>query len=185
MGKERDNKSHKSSNSTNQETNINSNIEKESIKNVIKDLITKYNITKEDFSSLFEIEDSTDLPISIFNNTKLSGLETITKYLREDKKLKFSEIAFYLHRDSRTIWSAYHTSQKKFPASLEVKKSDIKIPLNKLSDRSFSILESLVAFLKNNYHLSLHEIAVLLKRNDRTIWTVLSRYKQKGGVVNE
>jgi len=27
----------------------------------------------------------------------------------------------------------------------------------------------------------LHQIAVLLKRDDRTIWTVYSRYKKKGG----
>ena len=172
-------------NSNSQEINLSYQNEKESMKNLIKSLIEKYNFSKEEFSSLFETPENNDLPISIFKNKELSGLETITKYLKEVRNLKYSDIASLLNRDSRTIWSTYNASKKKLPEQLDIRQSDIIIPLSKLSDRSFSILESIVSYLKFKYKLSLHEIGVLLNRDDRTIWTVLSRFKKKGGILDE
>lgn len=160
-------------------------IEKESIKNLVKDLIRKYNLQKEDFLSLFEKEHTNDLPISIFDNKKLSALETISKYLREVRHLKFSQIGSFLNRDPRTIWSAYNSSKKKLPSKLKVEESEITIPLSKFTNKKFSILESIVSHLKENYDLTFHQIAELLNRDDRTIWTVLSRFKKKGGVISE
>ena len=48
-----------------------------------------------------------------------------------------------------------------------------------MADRSFSTLESIVRYLKESCHLSLHEIAVILNRDDSTIWTVYDRAKRK------
>lgn len=169
----------------NQETNSPNDspneFEKKSIQNLIKDLAKKYNLQKEDFLSLFEGKPNSDLPISIFDNKKLSSLETISKYLREVRQLKFSQIASFLNRDPRTIWSAYNSSKKKHPSPLTIRESNIVIPLSKLSNKKFSILESIVAHLKETYSLTFHNIAVLLNRDDRTIWTVYSRFKKKGG----
>jgi hypothetical protein len=53
------------------------------------------------------------------------------------------------------------------------------IPSFIFRDRSVAVLESLVEYLKDVKNLSYHEIAVLLNRNDRTIWTVYSRVKKK------
>ena len=55
----------------------------------------------------------------------------------------------------------------------------LNIPSNVFRDRSLSVLEVLVEYLKEKQQLSYHEIAELLNRDDRTIWTVYYRAKQK------
>ena len=50
------------------------------------------------------------LPISIFADGKLSILEAVVKFLKENKSLSYSEIAKLLNRDARTVWTAYHSS---------------------------------------------------------------------------
>ena len=53
------------------------------------------------------------------------------------------------------------------------------VPTYILKDRSVSVLEASVEYLKNNEKLSFHEIALLINRDDRTIWTVYDRAKKK------
>jgi len=55
------------------------------------------------------------------------------------------------------------------------------VPTYILKDRSVSVLEAIVEYLKDNENLSYHEIALLINRDDRTIWTVYSRVKKKRG----
>ena len=59
------------------------------------------------------------------------------------------------------------------------KKGNISIPSNILTDRSVSVLEAIVKYLKEKKNLTYHEIAVLLNRDDRTIWTVYQRARKK------
>lgn len=78
-------------------------------------------------------------------------------------------------------------SAEKLPGNMTVtaKNSQImrsgftEIPSFIFRDRSVAVLESLVEYLKDQKKLSYHEIAVLLNRNDRTIWTVYRRAKLK------
>ena len=53
------------------------------------------------------------------------------------------------------------------------------IPIRILRDRSLSVLEAIVEFLKEEKELSFHEIGVLLNRDERNIWTVYNRAKKK------
>jgi len=55
----------------------------------------------------------------------------------------------------------------------------MQIPSIVLRDRSISVLEAIVEYLKDEKKLSYHEIAVLLNRDDRTIWTCYNRAKTK------
>jgi len=55
----------------------------------------------------------------------------------------------------------------------------LSIPLSVLSDRTVSVLEIIVEYLKDSHHLSYHEIAVTLNRDDRTVWTAYNRAKTK------
>jgi hypothetical protein len=55
----------------------------------------------------------------------------------------------------------------------------VKIPTFVFKDRSVAVFESLVEYLKDHKGLTFHEIAVMLNRNDRTIWTVYKRSKIK------
>ena len=56
---------------------------------------------------------------------------------------------------------------------------EVLISSSVFKDRSVSVLEVLVEYLKDKKNLSFHQIAMLLNRNDRTIWTVYNRTKTK------
>ncbi|MFC1728656.1 hypothetical protein ACFLZ7_04320 [Nanoarchaeota archaeon] len=56
---------------------------------------------------------------------------------------------------------------------------ELEVPLSLFRDRSISVLEALSEHLKDKKGLSYHEIAVLLNRDDRTIWTCYNRAKKK------
>lgn len=57
--------------------------------------------------------------------------------------------------------------------------SELKIPSTIFLDRDVSILEAVVEYLKDKSGLTYHEIAILLERDDRTIWTSYNRVKKK------
>ena len=121
------------------------------------------------------------LPLGIFDNDVLSSLEAIVKYLKEEQKIRFSKIAKLLNRSSKTIWATYHKSIKKMPASFSISATKIFIPVSAFSNREFSILESLVGFIKD-LDYSNHEVGIMLHLDDRTIWTVYDRVKKKRGL---
>jgi len=119
------------------------------------------------------------LPISIFDNEELSCLETIVKHLRENFKLRYHEIALMLNRNDRTIWATYNNASKKRKEKLPVKESKFLIPVSILKNRKLSVLEALVSYLKDKFNLRYSQIAVLLARDERNIWTVYQRSKKK------
>ena len=117
-----------------------------------------------------------NIPVSIFNK-KLGSLESIVKYMKEELKLSNKKIGEMLNRDNRTIWSIYNKAKIKNPERLNVK-SKLFIPIDILKPRKLSVLESIVYYLKEHYKLRLHEIALYLQRNDRTIWTLYNRKRK-------
>ena len=121
------------------------------------------------------------IPVSLFMDRSLSVLEVLVEYLKDDFHYTYHEIGVMTNRDDRTIWTVYHRAQKKRVKKPKptLQKSEIFIPLNILLDRSLSVLEVLVEYLKEKLHLTFHEIAVLTNRDDRTIWTVYHRAKKK------
>jgi hypothetical protein len=54
-----------------------------------------------------------------------------------------------------------------------------EIPSFVFRDRSVAVLECMVEYMKDSQGLTFHEIATLLNRDDRTIWTVYRRAKLK------
>jgi hypothetical protein len=53
------------------------------------------------------------------------------------------------------------------------------IPTSIFLDRTISVLEAITKYLKEEKNLTYHQIAVLLNRDDRTIWTCYNRAKKK------
>lgn len=53
------------------------------------------------------------VPLEVLKNRNLGVLESTTLYLKDEKGMKFSEIAKALERDDRTIWTTYHKAKKK------------------------------------------------------------------------
>lgn len=123
----------------------------------------------------------TGIPVGVFGNDALGSLEAVVKFLKEEERLKFSKIAKLLNRSSKTIWATYHNSVKKMPSSFGSISREILIPASVFSDRSFSTLECIVGFIKDLGY-SNHEVALMLRLDDRTIWTVYDRVKRKRGV---
>ncbi len=133
-------------------------------------------VTEKDLPAKKEVE---SIPITVFDNKKLSALETICKYLKENTNKTYHEIALLLNRNDRTIWTTYNNAKKKLPDKFVVKPSEISLPLDIFKERKLSVLESIAVYLKDEVGLTLHKIATLLNRNDRTIWTVYTRGRKK------
>ena len=131
--------------------------------------------------SLKEKKDSDLIPVSIFDNEKLSILEALVKYMKENLRLRHVAIGTILRRSDKTIWATYSKSRKKMPSAFSSIASDINVPIASLSDRRFTIFESLVLYLKDK-NFTNHQVASMLHRDDRTIWSIYDRAKKKRGV---
>ena len=154
---------------------------KDLVKTFVAHLEESHKLDSKQIADLFEkrIIKKDLLPISIFDNNELSCLESIVKYLKEELELKLHEIALLLNRDDRTIWTTYNFACKKRKKRLQVKESKILIPISIFTNRKLSVLESIIGYLKDNFNLRYSEIAALLNRDERNIWTVYNRYKKK------
>ena len=134
-----------------------------------------HKLTKEDIQKRLE---KNIIPFSIFNSKKLSTLEIVVKYLKENKSLSYHQIALILKRNDRTIWTTYQKASKKYKEKFS-KLEGIEIPVEIFSNRKLSPLESLVHYLKDSLQISLSSIASQLSLSNSTIWTVYSRIKKK------
>ena len=151
-----------------------------------KEVIKKYNLSSNQIRSLFKddyhhlFDKSKDfIPLCVFFNDELSSLETIVKYLKEELVMKFCDIARLLNRDEKTIWATYNNAKKKKSEHFILSDSKYFLPTSIFKNRAFGVLGCVVKYLKDEAHLSYHEIGVLLKRDDRTIWTTYKRVLSK------
>ena len=150
-----------------------SKVEIQQIDNLRK-IIKKYNFSPEDILKLLKIGSA--FPVG--TSKKLTILESAVKYFLENKKLKPKKLTKILGREKKNILQIYKSASKKHPRRL-VTTGKFWIPSAILVDTKLSAQEAVVTFLYDKKNLSYHEIAVLLKRNDRTIWTVYQRGKAK------
>jgi IS30 family transposase len=121
------------------------------------------------------------IPSTIFCNRSLSFLEALVEYLKEQLNLSYHEIAVSTNRDERNIWTLYHRAAKKRQERKAAtrKAPVISIPLSVVTDRSVSILEVVVEYLRDKAKLTNHQIATALNRSDKTISTAYIRTKKK------
>ena len=126
------------------------------------------------------VKEEVKVPISVFNNDYLSSLENIVKYLRENLLLTFKQIAVLTNRNEIALAVTYRNAKKKLETKFVISAiSPYSIPVSILKDRKLSVLENIVSYLKDTFGLTYHNIAVLLNRDDRTIWTVYQRAIKK------
>ena len=119
------------------------------------------------------------IPVSVLENKRLGPLEAIVKYLKEKLGLRYKKIASLTGRNEISIGNCYRIAKRKLPEDLEVKLSEYTFPVSVVKHKELSVLEAITFYLKNTYALSFHNIAVLLGRDDRTIWTVYNRAMRK------
>lgn len=141
----------------------------------------KYNISKKDLLSVIEKKQSQDnsVPVSILRNKKLSSLEAIVKFLRENRGMSYNTIGDGLCRHSKTLAVTYRIAHLKMPEpfSKEIDNDVKRIPFTVFSTK-LSILESICIYLKSQSN-SYAEIARLIGKDQRTVWTVCKRAEKK------
>ena len=137
----------------------------------------KYNYNLNSTGLLRLLENKILLPDCIFVQD-LSVFQSIVKFLKENCGFKNKDIASLMHRSQKSVWQAYNNSIKVFPKKFKIIASRYYIPVSKLVP-SLTILESVVVYLKEKCLLNYHQIAILLKRDDRTVWTVYQRVKRR------
>ena len=73
-----------------------------------------YNIAcKKRKDKLSVKESKISIPVSIFKDRKLSALEALVSYLKDNFNLRYSEISRLLRRDERNVWTVYNRAMKK------------------------------------------------------------------------
>lgn len=150
---------------------------------IVSYLNSRYNMSTSDvFELLTKFEHSAQnifLPATLFSSN-LSPAEAIVLYLKDTRGMKFSEIAKLINRDERSLWGNYNRAKSK--GELVVEKTPYLIPLELFQDRSLSVLEHVVLYLKDNYGLNLQTISKLLNKKSTTVWSVFTRVKQKSQI---
>lgn len=143
-----------------------------------KDAYSRFlnSLTKEELIDIIISEREEKIPVTIFLN-ELAPLESIVKYLKENKGMTIKKISEKLNRSDKTIWTTYNNAKSR---KLTFSDTEYLIPTSFFSKKT-SILETAVYYLKKNHDLTLHQIAVILKRDDRTIWTLYHRALKKNG----
>lgn len=126
------------------------------------------------------VESERMAPLSIFVNDVLGSLECVVKFLKENKGLSLPSIAKRVGRTTAAVSSTYASAVKKMPRRIVVKTSEYEVSPSIFQNRKLSVLENLVLELKRKYVLRNVDIARLLGRDSRTIWTVISRAKARG-----
>lgn len=119
-------------------------------------------------------DDKYSLPLSIFSD-KLSATESVIKFLREEYKIGYKEIAKLLHKNHGSVGVTYRNAIKK-NNSKQNKDFTYSIPISVFNE-SETLFESIVKYLHNDLKLSFKDIAKSLYRNYRTIWTIYRRSK--------
>ncbi len=122
------------------------------------------------------------VPLYLLSDRCLTVLEALIEYLKEHVKLNYHQIGVVLRRDERNIRDLYLLAKEKRlkkKSGIVVPEKIIHIPISIFADKKVSALEALVAYLHVKLGFSYHEIAVMLNRDDRTIWTCYHRFKQK------
>lgn len=143
---------------------------------LLSSLQMRFHLTKKQLLELLATDDIY-IPCSIFSE-HLSSLESIVVYLRDYLLLKNKEIAKLLARDERSISTTYHHGKEKLHARHLSVDFSVSIPASIIAERKLSVLESIAIYLKQK-KCSVHDIAAILHRNYRTIWTVIRRAEAK------
>ena len=143
---------------------------------LFEELKTKYGLSEDEILS--KLKGEVSVPASIFTNTVLRPLEILCKYLKDELNLGYKETSQLLNRDYRTVWTTYRNASRKLKANLAVPPTKYILPVSIFQDRKLSVLEAVVAHLKER-GLKLVEIASVLNRDQRNVWGIYHKAKKK------
>ena len=151
---------------------------KEDLVQLLSDLVSS--LSQQEKQEILEkiLGKKEGLPISIFRSG-VSGLEAIVVYLKDVKGLTITEISTLLNRKKSTLYTTYTKAKEKLSGEIDSSDTSVLIPYSIFADRNFAVLESLVAFLKDEMKFSLVKISTLLNKKYSTVRIVYVRHKIK------
>ena len=113
------------------------------------------------------------IPSCIFSKD-ISSFESIVKFLKEGYDLNLQSIATLLSKSRQSVWRAYNRASTTHPDSFQLSDLHYTIPLE-IFKQQIPLNETLVSFLIEHYKLTFSEVAALLQRDQRTVWTLYHR----------
>lgn len=122
------------------------------------------------------------IPCAVFCDRSLSFSESLIEFLWTKHRLSPSKIGSFLSMDRRNVWTLMERIARKKgtkisqPIPFEVP----LLPIGIFSGRKASVLETIVAYLREEAGLSNREISARLCRSEKTVWTAYDRYKKRG-----
>jgi len=125
-----------------------------------------------------EQEGTTKIPLEIFSS-ELGALEALVKYLRENLGLEYKLIKKISGRSIGALGKTYSSAASKQKYEFLIKIPNFNIDIDILFAQKFTVLENLVLHLKDKSGMRFSQIAKMLNRDPRTIWTVYTRAKKK------
>lgn len=150
----------------------------------IQGIAEKHELSFEEILNLLKgkpIQISTDIliPTFIFRNKNLGILESVVKYLKEEHKLAYHQIAIILKRDDRVIWVTYNKAFRKNMERLRVESPNYWVPVSVFTDKVLGPLESLSKYFIETARMDMDKISKLLERGPRSISMCYKRAKEK------
>ncbi len=149
---------------------------KELLQVIIGKLKDNYKISRKEIIETISKEEI-EIPVSIFKK-EIGALESVTKYMKENLNMNYSEIARELGRDERTIWTSYKKAKEKQKETIKIDEETTFMPISIFNNKKLTILESIILYLKEK-GMKYSEIGELLNRDQRNIWTIYSRAVKK------
>lgn len=120
------------------------------------------------------------ISLSLLSSKDITILGSVIIYLKDQKKLNYHEIGITINRDERNIRTLYLLArERQLEAEEEKIETEISIPISIFAAEKISALESITVYLHDKLELRFSEIAGLLQRDQRTIWTVYHRARKK------
>lgn len=120
------------------------------------------------------------MPLSLLSTRDYTILESLILYLKDSRKLNYHQIGIVINRDERNVRTLYLIAKEKQLTSREERiVTPVLIPVSIFSVKKISALEAIAVYLRDRFSLRFSQIAKLLDRDQRTIWTVYHRAKQK------
>ncbi|MBW2970753.1 sigma-70 region 4 domain-containing protein [Candidatus Woesearchaeota archaeon] len=146
------------------------------LQNRIELILKKHGLEKE-VKIVVEDENAGFLPNSIFTK-KLGIAESVVKYLRENLELPNMVVGELLHKTANNVAVIYRKATQKQAARFEKLDFEHKVPFEAFSDSRYTTFEAIALFYSQQ-EMSLKQIAAILHRDERTIWTTLQRARSK------
>ncbi len=146
---------------------------------LFEQLQSNYGLSEDEILSQVKGAPLVTVPVSLFADKRARPLELLCIYLKGERNLSFKEIAALLNRDYRTVWTTCSNASRKLKGKLTIAASKYNLPVAIFGNRRLSVLEAVVAHMKEQFSLKFVEIASLIGRDQRNISAIYRRAKKK------